>query len=461
MSEELPEGWAETTIADVVRAVSNISPEEDPDRTFAYVDISAIDSATNTIQSTKAVRGKDAPSRARRPVQSGDVLFSNVRTYLRNIALVTDGVAADVCSTGFTVLRPTEAIASGYLFRYVLSEDFIRLTEATSTGTHYPATSDRAVMALPLPLPPLAEQWRIVAAVERILAEVGAARERLGRVPATLKRFRQSVLAAACSGRLTADWRGDGATSDELPAIWKVEVIERLLNGKPQNGLYKPQSDYGSGTHILRIDSYQHGRIVPWQELKRVRLSRDDIDLYRLENNDLIVNRVNSPIWLGKCALVRDLTEPCVFESNMMRLRLDHAKIDPEYAARYLGSLRGREQLQRNAKHAVNQSSINQGDVLAVEVPLPPLPEQREIVRRVSALFALADGIEAKLAAARRRVDALTQAVLAKAFRGELVPTEAELARREGRDYEPASALLERVRAEAGGATAPRRRRRT
>ena len=90
-----------------------------------------------------------------------------------------------------------------------------------------------------------------------------------------------------------------------------------------------------------------------------------------------------------------------------------------------------------------------------------PLPEQREIVRRVSALFALADGIEAKLAAARKRVDALTQAVLAKAFRGELVPTESALARAEGRDYEPASALLERVGAESGGATTPRRRKRS
>ena len=81
MSEELPEGWASATIADVVRAVLNISPEKEPDRTFAYVDISSIDSGTNTIQLTRPVQGKDAPSRARRPVQPGDVLFSNVRTY--------------------------------------------------------------------------------------------------------------------------------------------------------------------------------------------------------------------------------------------------------------------------------------------------------------------------------------------------------------------------------------------
>ena len=79
--------------------------------------------------------------------------------------------------------------------------------------------------------------------------------------------------------------------------------------------------------------------------------------------------------------------------------------------------------------------------------PLPPLPEQHEIVRRVDALFKLADSIEARVAAATARADKITQAILAKAFRGELVPTEAELARQEGRDYEPASALLARIRA--------------
>ncbi len=92
-------------------------------------------------------------------------------------------------------------------------------------------------------------------------------------------------------------------------------------------------------------------------------------------------------------------------------------------------------------------------------IPLPPLPEQHEIVRRVEALFRLADAIEKRVAAATGRAEKLTQAILAKAFRGELVPTEAELARREGRTYEPASVLLERIRAErAGHNTSPRRR---
>ena len=98
---------------------------------------------------------------------------------------------------------------------------------------------------------------------------------------------------------------------------------------------------------------------------------------------------------------------------------------------------------------------LNVGDVKAFRVPVPPLAEQQEIVRRVGELFALADRIEARLADARQMADQLTQAMLAKAFRGELVPTEAELARREGRPYEPAADLLARIRAGRTAAVAP------
>ncbi len=106
--------------------------------------------------------------------------------------------------------------------------------------------------------------------------------------------------------------------------------------------------------------------------------------------------------------------------------------------------------------------NISQEKLSSVQISVPPLAEQQEIVRRVGKLFALADVIEARLADARRMADRLAQAVLAKAFRGELVPTEAELARRDGRTYEPAADLLARVRAERPqAATKPARARRS
>ena len=96
----------------------------------------------------------------------------------------------------------------------------------------------------------------------------------------------------------------------------------------------------------------------------------------------------------------------------------------------------------------IAQLTVPLSGLRALRIPVPPSEEQHEIVRRVEALFKLADAIEKLVAAASVRAERLTQAILAKGFRGELVPTEAELARREGREYEPASVLLERIKSE-------------
>jgi type I restriction enzyme S subunit len=120
--------------------------------------------------------------------------------------------------------------------------------------------------------------------------------------------------------------------------------------------------------------------------------------------------------------------------------------ISLHYLETVVNSLDLQDYVTGSAQPKLTQAALNR-----IPVPLPPLAEQAEIVRRVADLFALADAAEQRIAAATARADRLTQSVLAKAFRGELVPTEAELARREGRDYEPASALLERIRAERAG----------
>lgn len=106
----------------------------------------------------------------------------------------------------------------------------------------------------------------------------------------------------------------------------------------------------------------------------------------------------------------------------------------------------------------VSQSNINAKKLAAYECPCPPLEEQREIVRRVEALFALADSIEQRAQTATKQAEALTQSILARAFRGELVPTEADLARAEGRDYETAEQLLARIREEAPTPESTRKR---
>ena len=113
-----------------------------------------------------------------------------------------------------------------------------------------------------------------------------------------------------------------------------------------------------------------------------------------------------------------------------------------------MGSYDVRVQIEVPARSTSGVHNINSEEVRALRFFLPPVDEQQEIVRRVESMFKLADAVEKRVEAAKARAEKLTQAILAKAFRGELVPTEAELARREGRSYESASELLSRIKSE-------------
>ncbi|CAD2266494.1 Type-1 restriction enzyme EcoKI specificity protein [Stutzerimonas stutzeri] len=296
-------------------------------------------------------------------------------------------------------------------------------------------------------LPPLAEQTRIAAKLDELLAQVDTLKARIDGIPALLKRFRQSVLAAAVSGRLTEEWRKGRTAAD-----FRDVELGNLIKEGPQNGIYKPSSAYGSGVKIIRIDSFYSGEITDWGRLRSLQVDPRELEAWGVRESDILINRVNSIEHLGKCALVRSVPEPAVFESNIMRMSLKRDVVHPEYLMRFLSSEVGRLRLIAKAKHAVNQASINQGDVKACKVPLPSIDEQTEIVRRVEQLFAFADQLEARLKAAQARIDRLTQSILAKAFRGELVPQDP--------NDEPASALLERIKAQRAAAPKARRGRR-
>jgi type I restriction enzyme S subunit len=448
---ELPEGWTHCRVDDVFNVSSGGTPSRtEPKYWNGNVPwLSSGDIKTDEIEvCSEFITEAGLQNSTAKLCDAGSVVVvvrSGVLKHTLPVALLRRPAAINqdikCFNAGDDDLNRWLALALRTASRDILAEN--------REGTTVQSVKSETLREFAFPLPPLAEQHRIVAKLEELLGRVSRAKARLDRIPALLKRFRQSVLAAACSGKLTDDWRDVDVVSDELPETWKSVVFDSMMQCNPQNGLYKPQSSYGSGTRIVRIDAFYDGAIAPWKDLKRLELTQDEIALYGLSNGDLLINRVNSMKFLGKSALVRELSEPCVFESNMMRVRLKLEVVDPEYAVLYLQSWPGIQELRKNAKHAVNQSSINQNDVRSVAFNLPPLEEQQEIVRRVEQLFSFADQIEARLTKAQAQVDRLTQSILAKAFRGELVPTEAELARREGRDYEPASKLLERVRMEA------------
>jgi type I restriction enzyme S subunit len=446
-------------MSDVTADVPSEDPARDPDRVFAYIDISAIDNRRFAITSdeVKEFRGRDAPSRARRPVRPADVLYSNIRTYLRNIALVEAGVPADLCSTGFTVLRSNGVIEPEYLFRWVLTEEFLELISPHETGTHYPATSDRAVRALPIRVPPLAEQRRIVEKVEALLAQVNAARARLAKVPTILKRFRQSILSAACSGRLSAGWDVDTVANasiqeEEIPEGWQWRELETLalpessaICAGPFGTIFKAHDFRDEGVPIIFLRHVAPGEYRTAKPGFMDRKKWEDIFRpYSVWGGELLVAKLGDPP--GCCAIYPKGIGPAMVTPDVIKMSVDERGACPQYLMYYLNSEPARQRA-FGVAYGATRPRMNLDIFRALRVPLPPLPEQHHIVRRVDALFKLADAIEARVAAATARAEKITQAILAKAFRGELVPTEAELARQEGRDYEPASVLLARIRA--------------
>jgi len=450
-SEDLPSGWELATIAEVTQPVPNIEPTRQPGTIFNYIDISSIDNRRLEVTEPRRITGSEAPSRAKRPVEDGDVLFSNVRTYLRNVARISGIQQPAVASTGFTVLRPNGRVLQDFLFRWVASDEFLQLVTPMQTGTHYPATSDRVVRAQHIPLPPLAEQRRIIDLLDRLDDERTAALFNLARVKTLLGDFHRTVLSSACSGRLTEDWRLDhpdleAADAEYLLACRQAEQGRRFKAVKPSP--HAPESEipeqwsrvplgvllrdlkYGTskrseyaidGTPVIRIPNVS-GPSFDSSDLKFTALTNVEREALSLRPGDLLMIRSNGSVELvGKTMLVPEEAHGMAFAGYLMRLRLDSSAIDPSYAELVLASPDLRKQIEMPARSTSGVHNINSTEVRGLVIALPPLSEQREIVRRVEGLLREGEEILAKVAAASLLLERTGQAALTKAFRGELV----------------------------------------
>lgn len=508
VAEQLPEGWASCTMGDVSTVVGGGTPKASDPSNFSDDGYPWIGPADLTHHKGMYIeRGRRSLSESGMRDSSavmlppGTVLFSS-RAPIGHVAVARGSVSTN---QGFRSFLPRSGVVSEYLYFYLRFAT--PLAEALSSGTTFPEISGSNCARIPLMLPPTAEQRRIAEAVETLLARVEAARARLDRVPAILKRFRQSVLAAACSGRLTEDWRAEhDQTEHATHAIQRAqdqtrqryqaacEAAHATGQRRPPRPKVLDPEDVDSGTlaavplgwlwttfdHVAEDITVGHvgSMITEYVEAGIPFLRSLNVREFRFEPTELKfispafhARLAKSALRPGDVAIVRTgnpgvacVIPPELPEANCSDLVIlrPSTAINAHYAIIFLNSREARARVD-DVKVGIAQGHFNVGSMRTTPVPLPPLEEQQEIVRRVEALFALADAVERRVAVARKQADALPQAILARAFGGKLVPTEAELARREGREYEPGSVLLERIRqerAESTQAPRPTRRRR-
>ena len=159
-------GWQAATLGEVIQKTETVNPILSPETEFDYIDVSSVSNTTFQVEKTQRLRGKDAPSRARRLVKANDVLFATVRPTLQRIAVVPNRLDNQVCSTGYIVLRPKEGIDHRFLYYSLFTEDFVGQMASLQKGASYPAVTDREVRAQLIRVPPLPEQHRIVSILD-------------------------------------------------------------------------------------------------------------------------------------------------------------------------------------------------------------------------------------------------------------------------------------------------------
>ena len=168
-------GWERRRLGDLLLKTATIDPTRAPDTPFQYIDVSSVSNVSFSVEATQELLGKEAPSRARRHVYAGDVIFATVRPTLQRIAVIPDHLDGAVCSTGYFVMRPAPSLDRAYLFYWLFSESFCSEMEKRQRGASYPAVTDGDIRDQVIPLPPLEEQRRIVAVLGEAFAAIATA----------------------------------------------------------------------------------------------------------------------------------------------------------------------------------------------------------------------------------------------------------------------------------------------
>ena len=262
-------------------------------------------------------------------------------------------------------LKEPDKVLKTYLFHLLNSDYFEQQCMKAAEGVAQKNLSPKWLFEYKIPMYSIERQKEISNTLDKIDLLIILRKQQLAKLDELVK------------ARFVEMFGDSVANTKNFPST----TLETVMTVFPQNGLYKPQTDYvqdDTGIPILRIDAFYNGKVTNWNTLKRLICSETEIDRYLLKENDIVINRVNSIEYLGKCAHIVGLKEKTVFESNMMRFHMDEKKVNAVYVTEVLCTEDIYRQILRRAKKSVNQASINQEDVKSLEILVPPLSLQNQ-----------------------------------------------------------------------------------
>jgi type I restriction enzyme S subunit len=436
---ELPKGWAETTLDDLGQWRGGGTPSKQNPSFWTDGDIpwvSPKDMKRYLIDGSEdRITAAAVENSATQLIPSQSVLVVTRSGILRHSLPIAVNTCDVTINQDLKALLPGIGIEASFVAAELRAEGQAILAACAKSGTTVDSVDFERLKEFRFKLAPLAEQRRIVAKLDLLTGATARARAELDRIPTLITRYRRAILSAAFDGELTREWReANGLSAPE--AVELGTLVTELRYGTAQKCY--PESP---GIAVLRIPNISSGRI-DLSDLKYAEL--DDASL-----SILVIRSNGSAELVGLPAIVTSSEVGLAYAGYLIRLRPNRERIVPRFLALMLEAPEVRRVIETGARSTSGVHNINSTELAALRVPRFELAEQAEIVRRIDTAFAWLDRVAVEHANATRLLPRLDQAILAKAFRGELVPQDP--------NDESASILLERVR--AAGDDTPRRSR--
>ena len=422
---DIPESWEWVRLGDVVSNHGQKKPTGD----FSYIDIGSIDNKNQRLSNDETiVHAENASPRARKIVQKGDVIYATVRPYLHNVCVIDREFSREpIASTGFAVMACADCLDNKYLLYFLLSPDFDRYANSSENakGVAYPAISDKRLYSAPIPLPPLAEQKRIVAKIEELLPLIDRYEKAWSKLEDFNRRFpvdmQKSVLQMAIQGKLV-DQRPEEGTGEELYRQIQAEKQRLVKSGKIKKEKPPPEitedeipfdipeswkwvrlqnivSVLGDGIHgtpvfdetgeyyFVNGNNLVNGSIVVKADTKKVSIGEYDKYKKPLDENSILISingtignyafYAGEPIILGKSA--------CYFSVLI--------GVDKKYIRHLLNTKFFTDYAVKEA----TQTTIKNVSLKAMRmfpIPLPPLAEQKRIVAKLEEILPLCERLK-------------------------------------------------------------------
>ncbi|MEM9078777.1 MAG: restriction endonuclease subunit S [Bacteroidota bacterium] len=442
------EDWAECELGDITEVNPKILDKNEIDQELEvqFLPMRLVEEISNKIHLDEIRRFHEVQKGSYTYFSEGDVIFAKVTPCMENGKIaVARGLKNNIGfgSSEFHVFRTAEVLLNIYLFYFIIQESFRRNAQHNMTGAvGLRRVPKNYLISHSFPLPPLPEQRAIVAKIEELFSDLDKGIADLKKAQEQLKVYRQAVLKKAFEGELTNPLLKHGT----IPMGWKKTIIKDVCENIKVGIVIKPKQYYskdGKGIHAFRSANVKEFRVNDSNWVYFTEKGNNQNPRTKLKTGDVLIVRSGYP---GTSCVV-----PPRFEgANAIDILIatpNYSKLSSEYLCAFNNSPLAKG-LFNEGSRGVAQKHLNVGVYGKLNILVPPLEEQRQIVREIQSRLSVCDQMEQSITESLEKAQALRQSILKKAFDGTLLSDEELAACKEEKDYEPAGVLLERIKVE-------------